>query len=79
MKIQLVSYKKTYTVETDYDDLTVSDYFEIFENLLVQATFSQKSVREFIIERAEELKDLEYFESKQKNDYKLCIGLIQKN
>ena len=69
MKIQLVSYKKTYTVETDYDDLTVSDYFEIFENLLVQATFSQKSVREFIIERAEELKDLEYFESKQKNDY----------
>jgi len=69
MKLQLNSYGKTMTFETENDDVSLEEYFEAFEGLLVQATFSQTSIREFIIERAEELKDLEYFESKQKNDY----------
>jgi hypothetical protein len=69
MKLQLNSYGKTMTFETENDDVSLEEYFDAFEGLLVQATFSQKSIREFIIERAEELKDLEYFESKQKNDY----------
>jgi len=69
MKIQLSSYGKTMTFETENDDVSLEEYFEAFEGLLVQATFSQSSIREFIIERADELKDLEYFESKQKNHY----------
>lgn len=69
MKLQLNSYGKTMTFETENDDVPLEEYFEAFEGLLVQATFSQSSIREFIIERAEELKDLEYFESKQKNHY----------
>lgn len=69
MKLQLNSYGKTMTFETENDDVSLEEYFEAFEGLLVQATFSQSSIREFIIERADELKDLEYFESKQKNHY----------
>lgn len=69
MKLQLNSYGKTMTFETENDDVSLEEYFEAFEGLLVQATFSQTSIREFIIERADELKDLEYFESKQKNHY----------
>jgi|688.fasta_scaffold604490_2 hypothetical protein len=69
MKLQLNSYGKTMTFETENDDVPLEEYFEAFEGLLVQATFSQSSIREFIIERADELKDLEYFESKQKNHY----------
>ena len=59
MKLQLNSYGKTMTFETENDDVSLEEYFEAFEGLLVQATFSQTSIREFIIERAEELKDLE--------------------
>lgn len=66
MKLQLNSYGKTMTFETENDDVSLEEYFEAFEGLLVQATFNQSSIREFIIERADELKDLEYFKSKQK-------------
>ena len=69
MKLQLNSYGKTMTFETENDDVSLEEYFDAFEGLLVQATFSQKSIREFIIARADELKDLEYFELKQKNPY----------
>jgi hypothetical protein len=58
MKIQLNSYKKTFTAETEYDDVSLEEYFEIFRGLLVQATFSEEIVNEFIIELAEELKGL---------------------
>ena len=67
MKLQLNSYGKTMTFETENDDVSLEEYFDAFEGLLVQATFSQTSIREFIIERGDELK--EYFESKQKNHY----------
>ena len=67
MKLQLNSYGKTMTFETENDDVSLEEYFDAFEGLLVQATFSQTSIREFIIERGDELK--EYFELKQKNYY----------
>lgn len=56
MKLQLTTYKKTYTVETDYDDLGLEEYFEIFKGLLIQATFSEDGINEFILELAEEIK-----------------------
>ena len=57
MKLQLTTYKKTFTVETDYDDLGLEEYFEMFKGLLVQATFSENGINEYIIELANELKD----------------------
>lgn len=53
MKLQLSNYGKTMTYETEYDDLNLEEYFDAFEGLLVQATFNQKNIREFIIELAE--------------------------
>ena len=55
MKLQLTTYGKTFTVETDYDDISLDEYFEIFKGLLVQATFSEDSINDFIIEYANEL------------------------
>lgn len=58
MKLQLNAYGKTMTTETEYDDVSLEEYFEAFEGLLVQATFDQRSVREFIIELGEQYKHL---------------------
>lgn len=57
MKLQLSNYGKTMTYETAYDDVNLEEYFDAFEGLLVQATFSQKNIREFIIELAESYKE----------------------
>lgn len=58
MKLQLNTYGKTMTTETEYDDVSLEEYFEAFEGLLVQATFDQRSIREFIIELGEHYKHL---------------------
>ena len=57
MKLQLESYGKKYTVETDYDDVSLEDYFDIFIRLLVQATFNQNQIERFIVELADEFKE----------------------
>ena len=57
MKLQLNNYGKIMTYETAYDDVNLEEYFEAFEGLLVQATFNQKNIREFIIELAESYKE----------------------
>ena len=57
MKLQLINYGKTITYETEYEDVNLEEYFDAFEGLLVQATFSQKSVRDYIIELAETYKE----------------------
>jgi hypothetical protein len=57
MKLQLNNYGKTITYETVYDDVNLEEYFEAFEGLLVQATFNQKNIREFIVELAESYKE----------------------
>jgi hypothetical protein len=57
MKLQLESYGKKYTVETDYEDVTLTEYLDFFKGLLLQATFSESTVNQGIIEMAEELKE----------------------
>lgn len=57
MKLQLESYSKKYTVETDYDDVSLEDYFDMFIRLLVQATFNQNQIEQFIVELADEFKE----------------------
>ena len=57
MKLQLESYGKKYTVETDYDDVSLEDYFDMFIRLLVQATFNQNQIEQFIVDLADEFKE----------------------
>jgi hypothetical protein len=58
MKLQLEVYRKKYTVETDYDDLNINEYLDLFKGLLLQATFSESVIDEAIIEMAEILKEI---------------------
>jgi hypothetical protein len=58
MKLQLEVYRKKYTVETDYDDLNINEYLDLFKGLLLQATFSESVINEAIIEMAEILKEI---------------------
>jgi hypothetical protein len=58
MKLQLEVYRKKYTVETDYDDLSINEYLDLFKGLLLQATFSESVIDEAIIEMAEILKEI---------------------
>jgi hypothetical protein len=57
MKLQLESYKKKYTVETEYDDASIDEYFEHFKGLLISAGWHQSTIDEYIIELAEEFKN----------------------
>ena len=55
MKLTLETKGKVYSVETKYDDVSLEEYFDMFECLLVSATFSEDSA---IINRmAEQLKE----------------------
>jgi hypothetical protein len=56
MKLTLENYGKKYTVETDYEDVTLTEYLDFFRGLLLQATFLESTVNQGIIEMAEELK-----------------------
>lgn len=57
MKLQLEAYKKKYTVETDYDDVSIDEYFEYFKGLLISSGWSTSTVNEYIVEIANELKE----------------------
>lgn len=57
MKLTLETYKKKYTIETDYDDLNIDEYLDLIKGLLYQATFSEQSINRAIIELAEQLED----------------------
>lgn len=55
MKLQLTSYKKIYTVETEHNDLDIREYLNIMRGLLIQSGFTEKTVDEGIIELANTL------------------------
>lgn len=57
MKIELKTYKKTYSVETEYDDISLDEYFQIFEGLLVQAGFNKQSIEEYIVELGQQINE----------------------
>jgi hypothetical protein len=54
MKIQLTSYGTTFTVETDNDAVGIDQYLDIMTGLLKQATFSELTIQQAIIELAEQ-------------------------
>ena len=46
--------------ENNYIDNTLEDLYNAFEGLLVTQTYSQDSVRRFLIEKGEELNEIYY-------------------
>ena len=56
----------TVTWENNYTDNTLEDLYNAFEGLLVTHTYSQDSVRRFLVEKGEELNEL-YFKDETKN------------
>jgi len=53
MKIEIKHYGNTYTVETENDDLTTDEIFDIFTGLLIQLGYQQESINEAIKELAD--------------------------
>ena len=56
MKLELTTYGKKISFETEHDDVLIDDYFDAFKGLLVASGWSEQTINEFIIELAEELK-----------------------
>lgn len=56
----------TVTWENNYTDNTLEDLYNAFEGLLVTHTYSQDSVRRFLVEKGEELNEL-YFKDETEN------------
>ena len=52
----------TTTWENGYTDNNLEDLYEAFEGLLVAQTYSQDSIRRFLIEKGEELNEI-YFKN----------------
>ena len=52
----------TTTWENSYTDNNLEDLYEAFEGLLVAQTYSQYSIRRFLIEKGEELNKI-YFKN----------------
>lgn len=48
------------TWENDYTDNTLEDLYNAFEGLLVAHTYSQDSIRRFLVEKGEELNETYY-------------------
>lgn len=46
--------------ENNYTDNTLEDLYNAFEGLLVTHTYSQDSIRRFLIEKGEELNEIFY-------------------
>ena len=57
MKLQLESYKKKYTIETENDDLDIFEYLDIFKGLLISSGFESNTVDSAIVEFADTLKN----------------------
>ena len=59
-KITLQIEDNTVTWENNYTDNTLEDLYNAFEGLLVTHTYSQDSIRRFLIEKGEELNEIFY-------------------
>ena len=54
MKIEIKNYGNTYTVETENDDLEISEVIEIITGLLLQVGFHKESINNAINELLDE-------------------------
>ena len=55
MKITIENYGKKMSFETEYEDVSINEYLDIFYGLLISATFSPETVlsgfKEFVEEK----------------------------
>ena len=65
-KIILQIKDKIVTWENNYIDNTLEDLYNAFEGLLVAQTYSQDSIRRFLIEKGEELNEI-YFKNENED------------
>ena len=59
-KILLQIGDNTVTWENSYTDNTLENLYNAFEGLLITQTYSQESIRRFLIEKGEELNEIYY-------------------
>lgn len=50
MKITIESYDKKFSVETQNDDLDISEYLEIYYGMLIQLTFNSEVIKNGLME-----------------------------
>ena len=50
MKITIENYGKKFSVETQNDDLDISEYLEIYYGLLIQLTFNSEVIKNGLME-----------------------------
>jgi hypothetical protein len=50
MKITVEAYGKKFSVETQNDDLDISEYLEIYYGLLIQLTFNSEVIKNGLME-----------------------------
>ena len=55
MKITIECYGKTYSVETQSDDLDIDEYLQIIYGLLIQLTFNSECIKNGLLDLAEEI------------------------
>ena len=61
MELSLKMHETRMTIEQQYDDITIDEMFNMFNALLISATFSQAQINNYIIDKAGELKEEEDF------------------
>jgi hypothetical protein len=50
MKITIENYGKKFSVETQNDDLDISEYLEIYYGMLIQLTFNSETIKNGLME-----------------------------
>jgi hypothetical protein len=55
MKIKIQHYGNTYSVQTEKDDFTTDEMFDIFTGLLIQLGYQQQSINQAIKDLADDL------------------------
>lgn len=57
MELTLKMHEIKTTIETEYDDITIDEMFNMFNSLLISATFTQAQIDNYITEKAAEIID----------------------
>jgi hypothetical protein len=57
MELTLKMHDVQMTILKEFDDCTIDEMYQMFGALLISATYSQAQIDNYIIEKAEELKE----------------------
>ena len=55
MKITIENYGKKFSVETAHEDVDINEYLEIYYGLLIQLTFNSETIKDGLIELANDI------------------------